>query len=838
MHQYHLKTILSRFRLNDLKMESSENGNAADASSKRKARLRAELDSLHREMEIAEHVTERGQRRKIAPRKTQLARTKKRKLMEKVDAKQQAISVEDEGDHTKRLRGAKVALGNEVIQGSLIFGGEEETDGGKSDLDGVESGDEDGTDTAPGRYEMYGDVAALDLGDVEDTGVDETISNTPTRNVHFRDNSEAATNGRATEIKIPASGKKRTRVMYRLRSFKSYRMAQRHGAALGAHARGQPKTAVKKLGEVATDAPAAPQVYSSLGLVYENMLKEGAARTRRHNKQSDGDDRQDKIQEDYVAQRLVLAKKAYGSYHVAAVLCKKDFTLWVRAADTAMEISDLHTQAIQFLGLADDSSEEHRREKQRWIEEAKKDYTSADNLKPPGIDVAAKLAVCHMELGNLSEALTILTDLKNRGQSALAVETNSLGRRILPEQSYRVWLLYADLMLRIGHECTQWNRGIEKNDNYMFRRWLRKYSETFDWQERRLQALCLALEAASGSKSCSHVIAWTKDRVKSIESSGSQNTITADDRWHMDSHKSLAFSKSTSKDVGSTKAGSKGIEMDFQSNGDITGGTQTECLDGLDDSEFRSISNKVGGDVTPSEIQVNASSNEKASRKQQKDSLSLLTQEFEREKKQLLSLNQSNLAAFDTATESMNLETGSAAAIARNDARESLVRSQRAVLVKFVGEFHQDQVTSPRKSYQQEEIRLQNTTTQLPISASCATVCSIASELMKHCLGLELYCGGRLVGEAVSSYLKERAFLHEKRLEAQDIFARKQQSTDEAVLLHFEPYDEVCNTKIVMPPSLSYFKSIRSHSPHFCMAYTSLFRRSRMTPMKVTRTRA
>jgi hypothetical protein len=35
--------------------------------------------------------------------------------------------------------------------------------------------------------------------------------------------------------------------------------------------------------------------------------------------------------------------EAYGAYHVAAILCKKDYTLWVRAADSAAEIADLHS---------------------------------------------------------------------------------------------------------------------------------------------------------------------------------------------------------------------------------------------------------------------------------------------------------------------------------------------------------------------------------------------------------------------------------------------------------------------------------------------------------------
>jgi hypothetical protein len=42
---------------------------------------------------------------------------------------------------------------------------------------------------------------------------------------------------------------------------------------------------------------------------------------------------------------IKLGEKAYGSYHVAAVLCKKDFTLWVRAGDVAWDIADLYYKA-------------------------------------------------------------------------------------------------------------------------------------------------------------------------------------------------------------------------------------------------------------------------------------------------------------------------------------------------------------------------------------------------------------------------------------------------------------------------------------------------------------
>ena len=49
----------------------------------------------------------------------------------------------------------------------------------------------------------------------------------------------------------------------------------------------------------------------------------------------------------------------------------------------------------------------------------------------------------------------------------------------------------------------------------------------------------------------------------------------------------------------------------------------------------------------------------------------------------------------------------------------------------------------------------------LPLSASCQSVCAIASELMRHMLVMNLYSGGRLVGECTSEYFKERYQLRE-----------------------------------------------------------------------------
>jgi hypothetical protein len=68
-------------------------------------------------------------------------------------------------------------------------------------------------------------------------------------------------------------------------------------------------------------------------------------------------------------------------------------------------------------------------------------------------------------------------------------------------------------MLRIGYECQRWNSGDLSNKDYMMRRWLRKYSSSFDWKERRMQALAKALEGGAGTLSCQPVLAWLRARV-------------------------------------------------------------------------------------------------------------------------------------------------------------------------------------------------------------------------------------------------------------------------------------------------------------------------------------
>jgi hypothetical protein len=685
-------------------------------------RLKKTIDSLHDEMEIAEYAkVGLGNKKRRTPRKQMAERTKKRKRLERQDIAAAGVAEEDVEEEPKtRLRGSRVAMQEGVIQDSLLFKGDEEygtdedgDDAGESsddESDGLdndeaedESSSEDEDEGKEAVEDEEGDIEEGDEYDVIDEEEEEEEEDEDVKPLAKAKKPKKVKFSKATKKKektvrakksvlrdddgnpIKAAKlhrrKKRKRPMYRMKNFKSQRMVERHGDAIGAHLQGNSHLAIRRLEQLAADAPAAPQVYSSLGMVYEEMLNR--------------DDHTD------WKENLEVAKKAYGSYHVNSLLCKKDYMAWVRAADTARDVSDLYSIAMR-----EEGPHEHRKNKLHWVQEALKDYQSADNLKPPGLDIPAKLAASHMELGNLSEALTILTDLKKH-----------------PRQTHKTWMLYADLMLRIGHECTQWNKGDEMNPNYMFRRWLRKYSRIFDWQERRLQALSLALESAAGSASCRKIINWTmqraKEKSKPIALLVDDAAIYDNSRWHVDSYES-----------------------------------QQNNEDALDDEAETMVEDGIPRRLLTRTLNLDDA------------------------RAELLAKNKSELDVFDEETETL----GDSEADDRADAREELVKSHRREIMDLVGARLQEKkavTVDPSRS------------SDLPVAASCTTVCGIASELIKHCLGLEQFEGGRLVAESVSLYLKERSAMREKRVHANLEFERKQRSTASDVLLNRETYDEV-----------------------------------------------
>jgi hypothetical protein len=804
---------------------------AAAKAGPSKVRMRQELESLQKEMEIVEYAkSHNGQFRKRVPRKEQTIRSKKRKLLEKKDMQDFAIHGEEQ---ETRLRGSKAAIEDHVIQGSLVFqrpsatqtmhpeSDDEELlptlkvsarDDDDFEDDNFEDEDDDEDD------DDDGEVIDVDGGDDEIImDNDDEIDEEEDDNIDEAEKDETPT--RASNKAVPARKKKRR--MYRLKNFQSQRLAQRHGEALGAHARGQPKVAIEMLKQVAKAAPSAPQVYSSLGMVFEDMLLECKKRYRENDRLSEKtplvtgvnavvdkakspgnnatkiaaadestspgkgpeineggapDEGHDTTPDPALAEQLNLANKAYGSYHVAAILCKKDFTLWVRSADMASDIAVLHGQVMALPSASEQTRTYHRAEKRRWQSEALRDYVIADNLKPPGIDTAAKLAAMHIELGNLSEALTILTDLKNR-------PSNIEGARSEFQSSYKAWMLYADLMLRIGHECTQWNRGVQTNDNYMFRRWLRKLSKVFDWQERRLQALSLTLEAAAGTKSTERFVTWTRERALA------KKTVVDEElekqRWHLDTNNDIPGPQQNLDGVGDGEDGDS-KDGGVPNSNDADDRIIQKTSQGGDGGS--TVIGETPGDLVDSNVLL-ADEEESALA----DNPSSIAQ-FENEKKLLLDRNASEVEAFDKTTNDLDLTPTSAAGKKRQEAREALIKGHRSAVVTLVGEYHQQYSSSqPIGSNHQvdiEDMVMDGHAEPLSISASCRTVCNITAELMKHLHGLELYQGGRLAGESVSLYLKERAVLRDRRVAARRRLDEHTQSV-EASLLHFENYDQV-----------------------------------------------
>jgi hypothetical protein len=709
----------------DESSSSSSNESLPDAQeyTSKDQKMRAEWDVLEQEYALASHArSSSGHLKKTVPRNQRTARTKKRKQLEEADEQAVTARLESGRSTQKRLRGSQRAFDRQVIEDSHIFpriARKQPTNLDQADSDSalVDDGDNDDDDD-DSDYEEYktdgqdgdGDVEenegdAMDDDD-DDSALEEDLVDDD--NAYLDDDIvDDGGNGRRAKAKKSDGSErkiksKRRRAapkntkrhqLVRLRNFQSQRLARRHGDALAAHASGQPLEAIQLLKEVAKKAPSAPQVYSSLGMVYQDMLNECRAQRfgkasasvntpeRRTQLVSPGSvhqnvdstdtitDKEKSVPDPALAEQLGLAKKAYGSYHVAAILYKKDFALWVRAADAGADVVDILKEVALLPYLAPKVVSYHREEWKRWQSEILRDLHAADMLKPPGIDVPCKLAAMHIELGNLSEALTILTDLKNR-------QDPSRPGRSEFQSSYKAWILYADLMLRVGHECMLWNQGIKVNDNFMFRRWLRKYSHVFDWQERRLQALSLALETAVGTKSATEFILWMRNRALANQ---------PQDRREQ---------------AGST----------------------------VDDTDARIA---------------------------QGDS----------ERQLLHTKHTTEVEDFDKTTEDMELDVNSEAAKDRQAGRNELLKAQRVAVATLNNEYDGSE---NQPSTEQDDQMIVEFSDSMPISASCRQVCSIASELMKHLHGLELFEGAQLVGDAVSSYFRLRAAKHdEHRLAAQ-----------------------------------------------------------------------
>lgn len=723
----------------------------------KKWRLREELVLLHQEMEVAQYaITEAGQRRRKVPRPLAKTRTNQRKALEKKDRLVYALN----SSPLKQIRGSKAAVQDDILQASLIFFNDKitatttTTTNANNNNNTLQDGEEQpphknpteqGKDnqninfTLDPEEEIVGPIEDDDVNDHddeegdpigEDMDVDEeiiigdqegeehlspTLEELATAN-DISHHTTTTTLGGAHPKKFkkklsrPSSTSTLTkrRRLYRLRNFKSHRMAQRHGEALGALVQGKPQLAIHKLKQLANDAPSAPQIYSSLGMVYEDLLRE---RRRQNNYPTPKQQQQSPptpsqhswptdsihinnnnsnnnnyhpmvIPDAELAEQIEIAKKAYGAYHVAAILCRRDFSLWVRAADMALEIADCYTEArslyqndvaVQFLA---------KTERQRWFQEAKNDYQKADRLKPPGIHVPCKLAAVQIQLGLFSEALTLLTDLKNRPSSS-GMERSEF------DASYQGWLLYADLMLRIGHECVEWNAGRNtldnNNNNYMVRRWLRKWAQSFDWRERRLQALARALEAAAGTNACRTLLVWLQSRA----------------------------TRETKQPEEKTDTRPKENTLNNNNHGEDNGNNRDEKAD--DDDDEDNLQDKELLDET-------------------------CRQELDN---------------FDKTTRDLCLEKNSAAALERVKTRAELVEKLKSANTL---------ITLAQEAWDEKCW----TKGDLPLRASVRTVCTIAADLMRLFLDCDhgdgLLCQGCcFVGEAVSAYFRQRAQRTERK---------------------------------------------------------------------------
>ena len=782
-------------------MADSDRPNKGRSSGAGKARLRRELESLEKEMEIARFATNRrGNIVRNVPRSQSLERTRKRKRLEQLDAEEQAIPVVDDTIDDKRIRGSKAAL--EIAEQDptdmLLLGGgedddldgevEELVDSEEEEVD-ADADDEDYEDSEESDEEVD-EEEDVNEADDEEEGQDENNRKSPSQIEESPrvdgNNKSKASNSKEKEkvdgvakekkdqvskgeLKKPGIPQKKTvkrrrrsgvrrqkkhhvylgsgvlmaRSMYRLKNFSSQKLAQRHGLALGAHARGQQKLAVQTLAEVAEAAPIAPQVYSSLGLLYENLLDEEQKRGTRSATASP------KSEPKSFEIKLELGKKSYASYHVAAVLCKRDFTLWVRAGDAAMGMAYLYEDVMSDKVLGEGLRKMYRDYKMQWLMEAKDDYDSADRLRPPGVEVPSKLASVHMQLGNLSEALTILTDLRH---NAFRLKNISKQRSEL-EKSFAAWMLFADLMLRIGYECKQWDINRTVTENYMFRRWLRKYHATFDWRERRLQALCLALEAAAGTKASISLVKWLKERAKQ--------------RWE--------------------ERGRKG-ESEWNVNDSFETEREAERKQQEQPQE-----SKNGEDNDKKDENNNPETNGKSV----EESPPIITDlskvkdgRFEQERTAMKMRHKNELEEFDA--DPNNLEN-------KEGKRAMLVNRQKKELVEFIGRH----VMSTNKPTDEP---VDTGDEPLPMSGSCSTVCEIASQLMKHALGLKLYKCGRLAAESVSNYLKERYIRHKKRLEEIEVFNARsiKLKRDPLQLAREQKHDEVCLKSVISLPHESF----------------------------------
>lgn len=473
------------------------------------------FSQLAAEMDLADYERSNAGTRKT--RHEKLTQNNKRPALDMSD---DHAPTEDKEKSRKRIRGSRVAFEDTVLNDMPMI---------DDDADDADS-DEDDEAYVPSSEDEAGDVddeAGRFPAGEPSTSTAIQLKPGSRKNKRSREKNHPKLSGTGLR-KIDTSKTNNQRAILRMRDFASKKLAKQHSEALGAHISGMSETAVLKLRDVAESAPGAHQVYSSLGMVFDGMIL------------STESEELVQMSPRQIRRRLVLAKKAFSSYNVAAALCKRDCVLWEKAGDAAVRVADLYSEILDvsekspdpFSGDDDKSSnskrefdpasgpERWREDRDSWFEKALSAYQSADSLKPPGIDIPCKLAKAHIRNGDYIDALSIFTDLRLKASGERS--------RSSMEGSFPCWLLYAELMLRIGFQCEQWNAQESKIDKNTFKRWLRKHSKTFDWKGRRIQALCLALEAAAGTVSCAKLVEWMRNHANQ-ESNSKGNDLAVDD---------------------------------------------------------------------------------------------------------------------------------------------------------------------------------------------------------------------------------------------------------------------------------------------------------------------
>ena len=785
---------------------SSSSANNNNNNSSRAARAEV-FQALHAEMELADYaIGTSGHKVKRVPRSQAPTRTAKRKALQEADEMEMAIEADDDdcyyegGDgnggnndassRRKRLRGSKVAFDDVVLKSMplLLEGGTSkkannngkiEDDDDDDDDDEEEEEEDDDIIEDDERYEVLQEVAALGIDLGEEGGEEEIDEDDSTSEyVESEDEDEEVEEEEEEELKTTKSRSTKTtyraakasskvsenglivkaktttnkRLLHRLKDFSSKRLAEKHGEAIGAHIQGMSETAVQKLREVAKSAPGAPQVYSSLGMVFESMLtemgeEEGGTANDDHaqNRHQGKDDEMGggkNSQLELLQHRMELAQKAYASYHIASLLTKRDFVLWERSGDAAIRVADIYSEIIiksddiissgkgSYHAIQDAASrkgfdpsagpDKWHADRKLWMEHALAAYQASDNLRPPGVDIPCKLAQSQIALGNYIDALSILTDLRNKTSEKSPSDEKKV-RRSEMEGSYPCWLLYADLMMKIGYECKQWNDGkFSANQHQMLKRWLKKNAKNFDWEERRLQALCLALEAAAGSASCVKLIQWMRERALKYHVDIEKEDTTADD----------------------------------------------DDNDDEDESTNTKEKNPVNKDVPKPKS----------------------TYEEEREK--LLNVNKMELEQFDRMTRQMNLVAGSHIHKNRIASRVALVEKHRTTMKEMAMRKLTDE--QQNSSNEQQRFEGELSPNPLPLQGSCATVYDIAALILGQCIQLKLFNGGLLAVESVINYSKERVSRHyERKMEQQRRNSLLLQNAGQGLVQTGFKYDQV-----------------------------------------------